>query len=222
MKTLKYGLTLMLGLTMLGFGARLQAQSSSQTADVVPAHATPLPDVPAATAVGNGQVADEPQRGIPTPKAIEELINKKDYESAVKEFDKFIKAAKGDACELIYLRYTFYSRMMIEDMAHAADHKAQREACIEDLEKQCPNMPETYMVKTHVHGDGNPEAVLKWMDKAIEIDPKFAAAYIVRADALWLLQEDEKACDDYQTAAEMGDRPAQIRYRERCPNHGKK
>ena len=63
MKALKYGLTLVLGLSMLGWNARVQAQTQTQT---------------------ESQNEEQPQRGIPTPKAIETLVDSGDYETAVK------------------------------------------------------------------------------------------------------------------------------------------
>lgn len=220
MKTLKYGLTLMLGLGMLGFSARLQAQASGQTADVVPANAQALPDVPQMQVQGAPaqQAEEQPQRGIPTPKAIEALMDKQDYETAVKEFDKFIKTAKGNGCTLNYLRYTFYSRLQMEDREHAADYQAKRQAVVADMEQQCPDMPETYIAKTQLYGDGKPDSVVVWMDKAIEFDQTLGMCYSMRADALWLLQEDEKACADYKKAVELNDQPSKMRYMERCAN----
>lgn len=219
MKALKYGLALVLGLSMLSFGVQAFAQASGQTQEVTPANPNTLPEVPATVAMGQPDPqAAQSQRGVVTPKQVEDLIMQREFAKAVETFEKFMKTAQGDACNLIYLRYTFYDRLMEVDRDQVAAYKVKRDASIVELEKNCPNMADLYVLKVQLYGEGKPDSVVKWLDKAIELDPTYAISYGMRADALWLLQEDEKACADYKKAAELNDQPARMRYAERCAN----
>lgn len=201
MKALKYGLTLILGLGMLGFSARVQAQASSQTAEVVPANATPLPDVPVAQ---EGQIlGEEMQRGIPTPKYIEDMVTEGKFVEAETEFSKFIKKAQGDPCNLLYLRMSFYARLMRDDMANAEAHQAKRDSYLAELEKSCPNMSDLYIYKASMDPNPTPEKIIYWMDKAAAVDDSYSLIYMMRGDAYRALGQTEKACADLKKVKEL-------------------
>ena len=219
MKALKYGLTLALGLSMLGFGARLQAQSSSQTAEVVPAHATPLPDVAPVMATDQPEAQMEPQdRGIPVPKEIEELIAKKDYENAVKEFDKFIKTAKGDPCVLIYLPLSFYERLAMEDKSSmSASYQEKAKSYMDKYMQTCGNTADAYLLLERFDKK-TPEVTVTRMTEAIKLDPDYAIPYAARGNALWLLNRTTEACADFAKAKELGDAYAVSFLRMNCGN----
>lgn len=201
MKALKYGLTLMLGLSMLGFSARVQAQTSGQTANVVPAHATPLPEVQLAQQSAMSQEGE--QRGIPTPKHIEDMVAEGKFVEAETEFNAFIKKAQGDPCNLLYLRMSFYTRLMRDDVANAQAHQAKRDGYLAELEKTCPNMADLYIFKASMDPNQSPENIIYWMTKAAEADASYSLIYIMRSDAYRALGQTEKACADLKKVKEL-------------------
>lgn len=204
MKALKYGLTLMLGLSMLGFGARLQAQvASGQTADVVPATPVALPDVLPADENEDEQEEEQPQRGMVTPKPIEDMVSRGEYAQAVAEFEKYMKTASGDPCDLLYLPYSFYDRLQFEDTANTAVHKETRDKYLAKFYKTCSNSPEVYVLKDRMSDPRTPESTLEYMNKALAIDPNYAQLYSMRGDALWALGRKEEACADFKKSQEL-------------------
>lgn len=217
MKALKYGLALMLGLSMLGFSARVQAQSSGQTAEVVPAHATPLPEVPAVQEQTPPQdvQADEElqQRGMPTPREIEKLMDKGDFETAIKEFDKFIKTAKGDPCDLIYLPLSFYMRLSEEDTANS--YKGKVDSYLNQFMKTCGNTVDAYMLQERVDYQG-PAKTVERMTQAMKYEPDYVVLYTMRGDALWQLNRAKEACADFAKAKELGDDSASMFLEVNC------
>ena len=177
MKALKYGLTLMLGLSMLGLGTRVQAQSSGQTQAVTPEHPNTLADVQPAqqSTMTQGGV----QRGIPTPKYIEDMVSDGKFVEAEEEFNKFIKKAQGDPCDLLYLRMSFYARLMRDDIANAETHQAKRDGYISELEKTCPNMVDLHILKASMDPSASPENIIYWMDKAAAVDTSYSLIYMM-------------------------------------------
>ncbi len=218
MKAWKYGLTLVLGLSM-GLGAQVFAQASGQTQEVVPNNPNTLPEEPAATA-GQDQIdqqVDEPQRGVPTPKVIENLVDKQEYAKAVEEFEKFIKTAKGNPCDLIYLRVSFYDRLALEDTSKAKAHQTKRDGFIKELEGKCAQMPDLYVLKARLDSDQSPEAAIRWMTKAIAVDPSYSFVYDMRGNAYWMLGQTEKACADFKKAKELDSNYTNYYYDTQCP-----
>lgn len=205
MKALKYGLTLILGLSMLGFGTRLQAQvASGQTAEVVPATPVALPEVPPADE-DNGQEEEEeqPQRGMVTPKPIEDMVSRGEYAQAVVEFEKYMKTASGDPCDLLYLPYSFYDRLQFEDTANSAAHQETRDKYLAKFFKTCSNSPEVYVLKDRMSDPRTPESTLEYMNKALAIDPSYGQLYSMRGDALWALGRKKEACADFEKSKEL-------------------
>ncbi|MDE5606435.1 MAG: hypothetical protein K2I68_03940 [Bacteroidales bacterium] len=217
MKALKYTLTLILGLGMLGFSARVQAQASGQTSEVVPAHATPLPEVPAQVQDEQPaqQVEEQPQRGMVTPKAIEELMDNRDFESAIKEFEKYMKTAKGDPCDLIYLPLSFYERLRMEDASKTDLYQSKMDYYTNQFLQTCGNTVDGYLLKESL-GERIPDSTVASMTLAIEIEPNYAMLYTMRGDALWQLNRTQEACADFKKAMELKDEYAIHFYKINC------
>ena len=205
MKALKYGLALMLSLSMLGFNA--QAQSSKQTKKVVPSNAETSAEVIAAANAPveeiSSVVAKEPDRGIPTPKAIEDLLMQQNYTKAIEEFEKFIATAKGDACDLLYLPFTFYARLNYMDEAKSAEYTKKMNFYRNAYFEKCANSIEAYLLKDQMTEPRIPDSTVVWMTKAIEIDPAYAYLYSLRGEALWRLERKQEACADFEKAIEL-------------------
>lgn len=231
MKALKYGLTLMLGLSMLGLSANLQAQSSGQTAAVVPTNADHLSSNLAADTnevedvflLGDGRVGvivqeESAQRGIPTPNVVNDLIINKEYSQAVEKFEGFMKTAQASPCDLAYLQVTFYDRLMEEDPENKAFYQKSRDASIEQMESKCQKMAELYILKDRLDPDQSPETTIAWMDKAISVDSHYGTSYVLRGDAHWALGQTEKACADYKKAMELNDAVGSGNFAARCLN----
>ncbi|MDE5559358.1 MAG: tetratricopeptide repeat protein [Bacteroidales bacterium] len=207
MKALKYGLTLMLGLSMLGFSA--QAQSSKQTKKVVPSNAQTsesfeaVENAPAAEI--SPAVAKEPDRGIPTPKAVEELLMQQNYTKAIEEFEKFIATAKGDSCDLLYLPYTFYARLNFLHPSKSSEYTKKMKYYMAEYQRKCSNSVEAYLLKDDMTEPRIPDSTLVWMTKALEIDSTYARIYSIRGEALWQLQRHKEACADFEKAKELNE-----------------
>lgn len=220
MKALKYGLTLILGLGMLGFGTRLQAQTSGQTADVVPANATPLADIPVMTLPtdeADEQPAEEqPQRGMPTPQAIEDMVSRGEYAQAVAEFEKYMKTASGNPCDLLYLPYTFYDRLRIEDTAKADVYQGKVKIYVDKFLKTCGNTVEAYVLRDDLNEPRVPEQTIELMTKAIELEPEYVILYSRRASAFWELERTKEACADFKKAAELKEEFSASMYKMYC------
>lgn len=218
MKVLKFGLTLILGLSM-GWGAQALAQSaSSQTQEVVPQNGTSLPEVPANQTQAAGEeiapAPTSPQRGIPNSKKIEAMFANRQFDQIEAETDKYLNKAKGTECDKLLFRMGIQERLMVENYQNGAQHQAQAQAYQAQLEAQCPDMAEVYFFKAFAPGL-TPQEMLMYLNQAIEKDPTYGAPYVLRGDARWSL-EPEAACADYKKAAELQDGMAVLRLKERC------
>lgn len=216
MKALKYGLTLLLGLSVCGFGTRVSAQASGQTAEVVPANANPLPDVPATQTTAPTQQQEQPQRGVPTPKAVEALVNNGEYTKAVEEFEKFIKTVKGNQCDMSYLPYTFYDRLLVEDTSRTAYYQEKVKFYADKFLSTCSNTVEAYLMKDSQANPRIPDSTIVWMTRAISLDKNYAILYTMRGEALWELKRTKEACADFEKAVGMNDGYAKEFYDMNC------
>lgn len=218
MKALKYGMALVLGLSLSVCGAQVFAQASGQTQEVTPNNPNTLPEVPAASQTGQvaQQAEEQPQRGVPTPKAIEKMVDNGEYDAAVKEFEKFMKTAKGNPCDLIYLPYTFYDRLRMEDTSKTAFYQQKADMYINKYLQTCGNTVDGYLLKESV-GERIPDSTVARMTKAIAIEPNYAMLYTMRGDALWQLERTQEACADYAKAKELGDEYATMMVNTNCP-----
>ncbi len=200
MKALKYGLTLVLGLSM-GMGAQAFAQASGQTQEVIPNNPNTLPEVvgpQSETSMPSGE-----QRGIPTPKYIEDMVTEGKFVEAETEFNKFIKKAKGDPCNLLYLSMSFYARLAREDSAKAQEHQTKRDEYMAKLETTCANMSDLYILKATTDANLTPERMIYWMDKAAAVDTSYSLIYSMRGEAYRALGQTEKACADFKRVKEL-------------------
>ena len=228
MKPLKYALLLGFGLMALSLRTPAAAQSASGlTKAVVPRHPQPLPDLDSLQALppvqDNPQQAEQPQvewpqRGIPTPRPIEIMMDEGKFDQAVDEFEKYMTTAQGDACDLIYLPYTFYTRLLWEDASKTAFYQERRDFYIDTYLQTCGNTVEGYLLKEERMEPKNPDSTVVWMIKAIALDPTFDIPYLIRGHALWALQRPQEACADYKQAAERQNRDAKELYIQRCAN----
>lgn len=193
MKALKYGLALMIGLSMLGLSARVQAQTSDPMAEA---------NADAQQTVQN----DEPQRGeLQIPKYIEDLVAHQEFEQAAGEFEKFIKAAKGDACDMNYVPYSFYARLVAEDTATISVYKEKADTYAKKFLQACGNTVEAYMLRDRMMEPKNYDSTVVWMTKAIALDAEYAFLYVTRGYALWELKRTQEACADYKKAKELNE-----------------
>lgn len=224
MKALKYGLTLVLGLGMLGCGAQAFAQASSkQTKKVASATVSqPSSENMTSAMVEEGPspiVAKEPDRGIPMPQAVENLLGQRDFTKAIEEFEKFIATSKGDPCDLLYLPYTFYGRLMWMDTSRVFEYQKKQKYYMSEYQKKCENTVEAYLMKDQSSNPRIPDSTIVWITKAIEIDSSYAMLYSVRGEALWQLQRKKEACADFEKAVELNNDSFAVEfYRSNCRN----
>lgn len=212
MKALKYGLTLMLGLTMLGFGARLQAQSSGQSREVVPQNPNPLPELEATAATEpDGEYRD----ALRTPVIIDNLMGSGKYAEVVTELDKLVKSGEGDPCHRMFIAYQTYISLKNFDPAQAEEYAKKQDVVKAELEKKCANSAVAYIMKAQ-ESQGQPAQVVALMTKAIEIDSTLEMCYALRGNALWQLNRAEEACADFAKGAETGSPLLETLYSTYC------
>lgn len=243
MNALKYYVFLLcLGLMVLGFNAPAAAQTASgQTKAVVPRHPQPLPDLDSAqqarvleflqndpatratapsTFPDSAQIAAQreknPQRGMPTPLPIEIMVNEGKYAQAVSEFEKYMDTAQGDPCDLIYLPFTFYRRLLDENPFEEEFYQGKVNFYIDKFLETCGNTVEGYQFKEGMMEPKIPDSAVVWMTKAIELDSTVNMLYLIRGHALWELQRTREACADYKKAAELQNWEAADMYEQRC------
>lgn len=173
MKALKYTLTLFLGLGMLGFSARLQAQATRQDNDVRP------------------------------PAYIEDLLAKQAYAKAVTEFEKYIGSAQGTACDLCYQSFMFYNRLLGEDTTKTGFYQEKVDFYINQYLQSCGNTVNAYVLRANRMDPQDFDSTVVWMTKAIALDAAYADLYLMRGYALWQLQRTKEACDDFKKAKEI-------------------
>ena len=125
------------------------------------------------------------------------------YETAVKEFEKFIKTAKGNPCDLIYLPMSFYMRLIDTDTSKTESYKDKVDFYFDQYMKTCGNTAEAYLLKNARMESQNFDSTVLLMTQAIALDPTYANLYFTRGSALWQLQQTEKACADYKKAKEL-------------------
>ena len=230
MKPLKCALLLALGLMVLSLRTPAMAQSASGlTKAVVPRHPQPLPDLDSLRQArpelfpieipdpALEKVQGEPvHRGIPTPRPIEIMMDEGKFEQAVQEFTNYMDTVQGDPCDLIYLPYTFYNRLLFEDSSNHAFYEEKMDFYIDKFLKTCGNTAEGYLLKEMMQDLKNPDSTVLWMTKAIALDSTYNVLYLVRGHALWELQRTKEACADFKKAAEMRNTEGQEVYNGRC------
>lgn len=174
MKALKYGLTLVLGLTVLGFSARVQAQTAGQ----------------------------QNNEGVRIPAYIGNLVDQQAYGKAMVEFDKFIKTAPGDLCDILRLSFMFYNNLLQVDTAKADSYKGKVDSYRDQYLQSC-NTAYAYLLKNEQMNPQNFDSTVVWMTRAIALDATDGNLYLTRGYALWQLQRTEEACADYKKAKDL-------------------
>ena len=163
---------------MLGFSARVQAQESE---------------------IQN----NNDNRGIRPPVTIEDLLMKQAYDKAVMEFEKYIKTAQGNPCDLLQLSFGVYSRLLDEDTTKTAFYQEKADYYFNQYMQACGNTADAYLLKNARMEPQNFDSTVLWMTKAIELDSTYADLYLTRGNALWQLQQTEQACADFQKVKEL-------------------
>lgn len=214
------------GLIVCGSFARAFAQASGQSAVVVPRHTIPLPELPVAEEasivmpVVDSVVVDhveQPHRGIPTPKAIEAMMDAGEYAEAVDAFERYIKTAEGDSCDLIYLPFTFYSRLLWEDSTKPDFYQGKVDFYVDKFLQTCGNTVDAYILRDLRHEPRMPDSTVVWMTEAIQLDSNYNILYITRGEAFWQLQRIKEACADFKRAAVKDDYAKEF-YEMNCLN----
>ena len=230
MNSLKYALLLGLGLMALGLRTPVMAQSASGlTKAVVPAHPQPLPDIDSLRRVRPElfpiEIPDpEPEeaqrepvhRGIPTPRPIEIMMDEGKFEQAVREFTSYMDTVQGDPCDLIYLPFTFYVRLLGEDLSKTAFYQEKVDFYFDKFQQTCGNTAEGYLLKEETMNPKNPDSTVVWMTKAIALDSTVDRLYVTRGYALWALQRTQEACADFKQAAGLRNTEGRDLYNARC------
>lgn len=220
----------LLCLALLAFGLCTTAPAAAQTASgltkaVVPRHPQPLPDLDSLQlpVQDNLQQTEQPQvelpqRGMPTPRPIEIMMDEGKFDQAVSAFEQYMDTAQGNPCDLIYLPYTFYNRLLWEDPSKTAFYREKMDFYIDKFLQTCGHTVEGYLLREERMEPKIPDSVVVWMTKAIALDSTFDLPYLLRGHALWELQRTQEACADYKQAAEKQNRDAEELYIQRCAN----
>lgn len=215
--------------------ASVSAQSASgQTKVVVPRHPKPLPEVDSLRQTNpelfrteplDQQIAmsdtlfwePQPEKGIGPPEIVERLLMEEKYAQAMQAFEYFGDTIQGEyeRCYLLYAYVLFYNYLIDRDRSQAVEYRAKRDARLAEMERQCPDYIEFFLMKVYLAED--PQDVVKWTTEAIAVKPK-AAFFLSRANALWEMGQTEKACADYKQAAERQHPDGGTLFTERCAN----
>lgn len=198
MKALKYGIVLCIGLCMAG--TPVLAQSAGQSKEVTPKTPNNLQDLPPAVNDGQPQQESYRAKGMHVPSHVSDLLSQGNYAQAVEALEVFVKKQKGDPCDIAFMRFLVYWGIRRIDPQYEA---TAREA-MNFMETKCANQSDVYVLKVELFGREQPEKVMDWLNKAIEVEP-FADIYTLRGETLWWRGEHKKACADYKQAMELGD-----------------
>lgn len=174
MKALKYGLTLILGLSMLGFNARVQAQMAAQQ-----------------------------NNELRIPAQIGDFVDQQAYAKAMVEFEKFIKTVQSNPCESFRLSLMFYNDLLQVDTTKTAFYQEKVDSYTNQYLQSCGNTAYAYLLKNARMESQDFDSTVVWMTKAIALNSTDAYLYHVRGYALWQLQRTEEACVDYKKAKEL-------------------
>lgn len=233
MNALKYYVFLLcLGLMALGLRTPAAAQTSGQTKQVVPRHPQPLPDIDSLRQTNPELFQTEseemkllkgdtlfwepqPEKGIGPPEAVVQLLEEEKYAQAAQAFEYFGDTMQGEyeRCYLLYAYMLFYNYLLDVDTTQTDEYKTKRDAHLAEMEKQCPDYIEFLAMKMYLAEE--PQEVVKWATKAIDIKPK-PAFYLSRGNALWIMGKTKDACADYKRAAEKQFPGGIDMFKERC------
>jgi tetratricopeptide (TPR) repeat protein len=134
-------------------------------------------------------------KGGPNPElaAADQAMSKKEFDKAVKLFDKYITSNPGDAAGYIGRSRAY---VQLGDLGRAAE---DAKAAISKNPKSAPAYGQEAIV---LKLKGQMPAALKDFTEAIKLDPKYAWAYAQRADLYSRAQENDKALKDVNKALE--------------------
>lgn len=190
MKALKYGLTLVLGLSMLsGTGLRAQNIELAPPSEASPAGPT-------------WQPKHEPPHLSET---LRKYIASEDYNRALSEFEKYKKSASLTECEMVFVHYTFYSLLLDAntDTAKIAFYQGKIDTYANSFLQSCGNTVEGCIMKMARQVERIPDSTVAWMTIAIKLEPEMPMLYNTRGSALWELGQTEEACADFKKAKEL-------------------
>lgn len=183
MKTLKYGLTLILSLSMV-CGTSVSAQEAGQATQA--------------------SSAWRPKHEAPRlPDAIDNLITSGAYAKAEAEFEKYMKTVKFEPCDMIYVPYMFYSRLLEEDTTSTAIYQEKVNAYAGQYLQSCGNTFEAYMMRINKTDPQDLDAIVTLVTAAMQIESDAVFLYGMRGSVLWQLQRTEEACADFKKAKEL-------------------
>jgi len=134
-------------------------------------------------------------KGGPNPElvAADQAMSKKEFDKAVKLFDKYITSNPGDAAGYIGRSRAY---VQLGDLGRAAE---DAKVAISKNPNSAPAYGQEAIV---LKLKGQMPEALKDFTEAIKLDPKYAWAYAQRADLYSRAQENDKALKDVNKALE--------------------
>ncbi|MCM1530759.1 MAG: tetratricopeptide repeat protein [Bacteroides sp.] len=183
-------------LVFAGFGYVSAQSAAGSSRDIVVTNPTSsdqfVPPVNATT----DQTDTLPDRGIPTPPIVEQLLQEGRIAQALSEFEKF-KAGlkKANPFQLLFLEMTVYEQAHSLDLANAT-YAAKIKALKQEIIEKFPNEPDTYLLQ--IDNNTPADQAVELATKAINAAPEYLEAYSQRGRALYKLGKTKEACVDFE------------------------
>ncbi len=214
MKALKYGIALCIGLLA---GAPVLAQSSGQSGEINP-KSNNLQDFEETREHINGSPipqglldAQKFDRDMHFPDDVRLALEQGHYAEAVAKMDAFVKKTKEDPCKVALMCCNLYAGIRWTEPKYKADMMA----ALALAETKCTKSSDLYIWKIRIFGDEQPDSVMTWLNKAIEVEP-YPDIYYRRGEVYLQMGEVKKACADYKQAFDGGYMSAQDRIFSMC------
>lgn len=140
-----------------------------------------------------------PQRGIPMPKNVEELLLAGKSDEAVAAFETYKSSLRRvKKSDLMFLELMVYDMAAHFTMTEEPDsaYLAKTEEIRAEIIKKYPKLSDTYLLQ--VTPEDDPEKIIEFATKAIDADETNEYAYEMRASALYRLEKTKEACLDLE------------------------
>lgn len=137
-----------------------------------------------------------PNRGISIPDTINDLIYENKISEARQLFDAFIEAQpKSAAFDVLFCSVTFYRQLYGRDSQEAV-YREKVQEYIATMKKKYPKNADTYMVQ--IDETSTPEDIVELTGKALECEPEYMDARLMRVTALDMVGRMKEACSELQ------------------------
>lgn len=186
----------LLGMMHIGF-SQSASGSSSEIVRSIPDSALLHQTVVSQQVSEDSMTANNmPGRGISIPDTVNDLIYENKIDEARQLFDAFIAAQpKSAAFDVLFCSVTFYRQLYGRD-SQEATYREKVQEYIATMKKKYPKNADTYMVQ--IEETSTPEDIVELTGKALECEPGYMDARLMRVTALDMVGRMKEACSELQ------------------------